>query len=119
MIFVSAPNGVIYASRIAYPHGIVHLDSYVDNKDIVMSSQAINEQGKTVDIVSIRNKVFFNNKDIERLVVSRFIKSFTPSQFEGCLNLSAIAIPTLIKKIPANCFKGCIKLKDIYYEGGS
>lgn len=116
--FETQPTG-LWLGRVAFPHGIMHLDNYADNKDIVLPSRTVNEWGKIVNIVKISKNVFFKNEDIERLVVSRFVNKFMPSQFEDCLNLSAITIPATIRKIPANCFKGCINLKDIYYEGGN
>lgn len=72
-----------------------------------------------IPVTSIREKVFYNNKDITSVVISENIKSIGAQAFSGCTNLKQITLPVSLTDVGDNAFKGCSSLELIKYNGSS
>ena len=81
---------------------VVVVPSYVDidNGDGTYSS---------VKITGIESNAFKNNKTLETILLSEFVREIPDSAFEGCTNLQDIYIPGLTS-IGSRAFYGCTSL---------
>ena len=64
-------------------------------------------------ITSIAASTFYNNTNIQSVVIPNEVSTIESSAFRGCTSLESITLPESITRLNPNTFYGCISLKSI------
>ena len=62
-------------------------------------------------VTAIASRAFYNNKDIEEVIIPDGVKRIGANAFEKCTNLTKIRVPSTITEVGENAFLGCIRLE--------
>ena len=87
----------------------ITLKEYIGStSDVIIPSKI---DGK--DVAKIGEKCFYNNENIQNIVIPDTVTEIGSQVFENCINLKDISMPNSIYSIGASAFAGCNNLSKI------
>lgn len=74
---------------------------------------SVTYSGKVLSVVSVADSAFFNNSELNEVVIPNTVLTIGSSSFCGCSSLKTIGLNEGLEEIGSLAFKGCINVNNI------
>ena len=85
--------------------------------DVTLPSEVI-YNSNTYTVTKVSDRAFYNNEDLENIILPSGLTSIGNSAFANCYNLSYINLPDSLISIGASAFTSCHSLSRVYIPSG-